>query len=475
METFYSALQAEIRAFKEQVRSCQEGFDLHALYKVLLLLFPESQPGEVQSIEQLRRHVVCKDWTGQEAAKPPAGDRDCSIPAYVSWLSSYLGYLNSLKDTFDAKVVFPLCENLYVNEEPGGRSEPGLLVGSPCPSGSGHGKEEQPCVTESIADVARQLFAIRRKWALLLQGGMIDDRLLSPQSLRDLQGFAHACPFRKVLKLVPNIFHKSLATAELAQKWVALHRSRYSSLQLPSGLGWGRGWCRGDLAPGTSEHLTNGSFSPLSLSNSFLGGCSQPRAKSGTSGDGGSGAGSAGLVRAQLQESQEELMSLLGRAERAGALEAQLRGITQSISHLHQQQQDKRRELDNVQQGLGQGEEDMAECVPEHSSSCQAILRQLADLGRRLELEEYRKSIVQRDWVLELTVRPALLRHIDVVQQRCRELERVVLGWEEAGPAPLRSAKMTDSVSLPGSAHSSTAHAMPGSRGSLAPGSWQGQ
>ncbi|KYO42920.1 hypothetical protein Y1Q_0018250 [Alligator mississippiensis] len=425
METFYSALRAEIRAFEEQVRSCQEGFDLPALRKALLLLLAESRPGEVQSVEQRRRHAVCKDWTGREAAKPPAGDRDCSIPAYVSWLSSYLGYLNSLKDTFDAKVVFPLCENLYVNEEPGGRSEPGLPVGCPCPSGSGRGKEEQPCAAESIADVARQLFAVRRKWALLLQGGMIDDRLLSPQSLRDLRGSPHACPFRKVLKLVPNIFHKSLATAELARQWVALHRS------------------------------------------SFLGGCSQPGAKSGTGGDGGSGAGSAGLVRAQLQESREELMSLLGRAERAGALEAQVRGITQSISHLHQQQQDNRRELDNVQQGLGQGEEDTAERVPERSSSCQAILRQLADLGRRLELEEYRKSIVQSDWVLELAVRPALLRHIDVVQQRCRELERVVLGWEEAGPEPLRSAKMTDSVSLPGSAHSSTAHATPGS--------WQGR
>ncbi|EMP29502.1 hypothetical protein UY3_13390 [Chelonia mydas] len=424
METFCSALQGEIHAFEAHVQSCQKDFDLHTLYNVLLLLLPGSPTWEVQSLEQLEKLVAGRDWPGQDTVTITGSAESCDVPGYVAWLSSYLGYLNALKETFDAKVVFPLCEHLYVHDELDVRVERQSPVGSYSRSGAGHRGEKRPHAVTSIADIAKQLFAVRRKWALLLNRRVIDDRVFSPQSLCALQGFANIGPVVKVLRLVPDIFHKSLATAALARQWLSLHGSRYSVFQLPSEPGQEKGECRTGLAPGTSEPWRNEVAICLPESangcSSFSGGQLHPgprrSSSSFSSHDGGGWLGNVSAMRTKLRESREELMALLWRVERAGVLETQLHELTQSISSLQLEQQDTRRKLDNFQQRLEQADWDMPGSIPLLSSQCQATLRQLEDLGRHVELEEYHKSILQSDWLLELELRPCLIRQLDAVR-----------------------------------------------------------
>lgn len=101
MEALYSALEGEISTFKRHTQQCQEGFDLHSLYHVLMLVLPRSPLGQVESWQHLQRLAHCQPGL----ASPDMASR------YVDWLASYLQHLSTLKERFDARVVVPLCEN----------------------------------------------------------------------------------------------------------------------------------------------------------------------------------------------------------------------------------------------------------------------------------------------------------------------------------------------------------------------------
>ncbi|KAK4817417.1 hypothetical protein QYF61_013484 [Mycteria americana] len=395
MEALYSALEGEITAFVRQVQRCQQGFDLRSLYRVLLLVLPRSPSGQVESWQHLQR--LARHWPGS-----PSSD----VASYVGWLASFLQHLSTLKERFDARVVVPLCENLYMHEEPAARPT-------------------QRSPPTSIPQLAAQLFVHRRNWGLLLQGGPLSERVFSPRRLRDLRGFIGVGPFVKVLRLVPDVFHQSLATAKLAQRWVHLHRSRYSlslpplpspspsPLQQPPARG------RAGLVPSTVQPPLRGKApqqpgSPLGSPDLLV-----PLRPLGAG-------GSVGVLRAQLRESREELLALLHRRERAAVLHAQVCHVARRIRVLRLQQLGEGTELAQLQQSPGTG-----------TGGCRHQAALAEELQKSLELEEYHHSILEADWLLELEVRPILIRRIDAVQQRCRDLERMLRG--QALPAPQRA------------------------------------
>ncbi|KAM6461217.1 uncharacterized protein PHA67_009374 isoform 2-T2 [Liasis olivaceus] len=220
VEALYTILQDEIQSFEKHIRCCQQAFDIHTLYNVLLLLLHEDDGVvEIHSLEQLEKLVKSKECNRQDIVRITISGDKSDIANYISWFVSYVSYLGSLKEEFDAKIVFPLCENLYVNDDSLDRLLSGFMKG------------RRPHATVSIAHTARQLFALRRKWALLLKKGLICEQAFHTQSLLDLQGFAYIQPFVKIMRLVPDLFHKSLAAAELATQWVKYHASRHSSHQ----------------------------------------------------------------------------------------------------------------------------------------------------------------------------------------------------------------------------------------------------
>lgn len=405
MEVLYSALEVEIGAFVGHVKRCQQGFDLRRLYHVLLLVLPRSPSGQVESWQHLQRLVQ---------HQPRSASPD--VASYVSWLASYLQHLSTLKERFDTSVVVPLCENLYVHEEP-----------------ATHPTQQSPSL--SIPHLATQLFTCRRNWGLLLQGGALSEQVFSPRSLLDLCGFAGVEPFVKVLRLVPDVFHQSLATADLAQQWVHLHRSRYSLSLPPSPLpppsplsppsplrppspspspsplplpspslpqqppAQGRaGLAPSTVQPPLRSRAPQQPSSPLGFPSLLV-----PPQPSGT--------GSTRLLKAQLRESQEELLALLHRGARAAALHAQVHHVAQRIRTLRLQQRGKGTELAQPQQRPGMGTENR------WNRWHQAVLAE--ELQKSLELEEYHHSILEADWLLELEVRPILIRRIYVVRGTC--------------------------------------------------------
>ncbi|XP_054827077.1 uncharacterized protein LOC129324101 [Eublepharis macularius] len=315
MEAQYTALQSEIQFFKEHMRSCRQAFDIHTLYNVLLLLSKDDSRRDIQSLEQLEKLVESREWDGQEVVKITAGNKKCDIPSYISWFVSYVHYLGSLKEAFDTKVVFPLCEELYVNDDP-------LPLGM-LPSGGRKGH-----ATASVAHTAKQLFAMRRKWALLLKGGMIDGQVFSSQSLLDLQGFANFHSFVKIIRLVPDLFHKSLASADLAQQWVELHASKHSSQQASSDPNSIQTRSDTGMDVGSLEHPPGLSQYPQDYEGGW------PQSKASNSHYRDTCTRAAIQERNKLNEVHGDLMFLLQREERSWTLEAEVRKLQRSCQEL---------------------------------------------------------------------------------------------------------------------------------------------
>ncbi|MGH0116881.1 UNVERIFIED_CONTAM: hypothetical protein FKN15_040870 [Acipenser sinensis] len=168
MRTFlYSSLRTEIHSFERHVQNCKAAFDIDTLESVLALL-TEGHHGETESLDTIQHLTRAQKFTEQSVVKITFNDRRVNIDGYISWFFVYLGHLGKLKETFDEKVVIPLCENLYVNEEEealdtsfASSSDSSLssLQGS-LPM-SGHTRQRE-FTMESITEVANELFSM---WA----------------------------------------------------------------------------------------------------------------------------------------------------------------------------------------------------------------------------------------------------------------------------------------------------------------------
>ncbi|XP_068102064.1 uncharacterized protein [Hyperolius riggenbachi] len=334
MEKLYASLREELRVFEEQVQKCRVNFDLQTLQRGLALLSEDQkvEPGNWRDIEE---YVKSSSASKEQLRK------------YFSWLLSYVGYLRSMKDAFDDHVVFPLCDNLYVNDE--AEIIPMLIPLSP----------------PNISGTSRQMFHHRRKWALLLNTG-------SPG-----QSYNGTPRSMALLHCIPDIFEESSATANLARNWILLHETR-SKNPLP-----------------TTHHRTLPSVEYICEMDSdrkLFGPYKHTSDKE---------------AQSHLKETRERMMSLLWRAGRAEALEQQMRDTKQKV------------------QTLQQDVEDLKQLMQKDGGETSALenQRRLEKLQRQLDLEEFHQRILNCDWQLELEVRPALIRQIHAVRERCTELE----------------------------------------------------
>ncbi|XP_063256747.1 uncharacterized protein LOC134552210 [Prinia subflava] len=200
-------------------------------------------------------------------------------------------------------------------------------------------------------------------------------------------------------------------------------------------------WSRAELARGTAQpppcrSAPQQPSSPLGLPKPTI-----PLQPSGTG-------SSAGVLRAQLQESQEELLALLARRERAVTLGAQACHVSQRIRLLRLQQQG---------QGPGLAHPGRAQGTGAHRREAALAKEQ----QKSLELEEYHHSILEAEWLLELEVRPILMRRTDAVLRRCQTLERVLRGQTLPAPQHTQLRNRMATTCAPGQAQPSASAASP--------------
>ena len=105
---------------------------------------------------------------------------------------------------------------------------------------------------------------------------------------------------------------------------------------------------------------------------------------------------------------------MLSREQRSRTLEAEIQEVNLRISNLQLQQETKKQELEALKQQL----EADNWSVP--IRQCQTLLSEVDALGKQLKLEQYHKSILLGDWLLELEIRPILVQPIHRVRMGLR-------------------------------------------------------
>ncbi|XP_063284646.1 uncharacterized protein LOC134570641 isoform X1 [Pelobates fuscus] len=272
MDRLYESLREELRLFEDQVHKCRVNFDLPTLQRVLGLL-SEVHKTQLDSWKNIENFV--KDGN-------ISGDQEGQFRDYLSWLLSYVDYLRSMKNSFDDHVVFPLCDNLYVNDEGDALPANGLQF---------------PLAPTNIAATTRQLFHHRRTWALLLSAR-------NHEQSQQIHGPSHST---LLMHCIQDIFEESLVTAKLANQWIFLHETYYK------------------------DNMHTQQAPQVCLSSEFQNGLPKERKNWSESRDIPEGDPE---IQSQVKDMREYMMFLLWRAGRAEALELQVKDVNQKVQVL---------------------------------------------------------------------------------------------------------------------------------------------
>ncbi|XP_029568371.1 uncharacterized protein LOC115161536 [Salmo trutta] len=347
------------------------------------------QQDEINTLEQLR---VLLSKVQEEPAVAVSGYSGSDIKRCITWLLSFVEYLGAMKETFDEKVVVPLCENLYVIEEDES------TAASSDQTISFTSEPQSPAPT-SVTKVANELLVLRRRWALMLVPGPIKAENFSLLTYTDgADRFTER--FAKVQWLVPDILYKSSRAAELAYQWVNLHQCGHRGRRVgASGL----------EVTETAPKRSTGQRWEASDDHILV--AVERR-----------GEGMAGEAQARLMESRMELMALAGKEHRVLSLEVRLEKATYRIQDL---QAKLRQERLLVESTAPQEASDVGERKTE-----ELVLNPSLELERRLRIERYHRKILLGDLLMELKIRPVLIRYTDMVRDRCRQQEETLLAME---------------------------------------------
>ncbi|XP_018091166.1 uncharacterized protein LOC108701274 [Xenopus laevis] len=306
MERLYASLREELRAFEEQVHKCRVNFDLQTLQRALTLLL-ESHGTELDSWKHVEEVVQANALSGEQWQQ---------LWGYLKWLLSYVNYLRAMKDAFDDHVVFPLCDNLYVNDEGDSSSVP---------------DQEVAISPANITTTARQLFHHRRSWALLLNAG----RTGQAQHIR---GASHS----SILHQIPNIFEESLVTANVAHQWILLHEAQGKTPQ--------------------ASQRARRIFQTATTLRQELWEASDPSLKGDPD------------AEKQMKAMREQMMFLMWRSGRADTLECQVKDVRQKVRNLRQEID----EVQQLMRKEGQGtNETQTSTSPENQRRLEKLNRQL--------------------------------------------------------------------------------------------------
>ncbi|KAM9447786.1 uncharacterized protein ACWYII_013179 isoform 1-T2 [Salvelinus alpinus] len=387
MDNLYTCLKTEIASFQDHVQQCKHSFNMDALHPVLSALTTKQQD-EINTLEQLR--VLLSEVQEEPAVSGYSGSE---IKRCITWLLSFVEYLGAMKETFDEKVVVPLCENLYVIEED---ESTAASSDQTVPFTS----DPQSPPPTSVTKVANELLVLRRRWALMLVPGLIKAENFSLLTNTDgSERFTER--FAKVQWLVPDILYMSSRAAQLAYQWVDLHQCGHRGRKVgASGL----------EVPETAPRRSTGQRRESSDEQGILVAVERR------------GEGTAGEAQARLMESRMELMASAGKEHRVLSLEVRLEKATYRIQDL---QAKLRQERLMVESAAQQEASDVEERKTE-----ELVLNPSLQLERRLRMERYHRKILLGDLLMELKIRPVLIRYTDMLRDRRKQQEETLRAME---------------------------------------------
>ncbi|XP_039612331.1 uncharacterized protein LOC120531201 isoform X2 [Polypterus senegalus] len=385
MDQLYSALKTEVTAFKQHVQQCKDNFDLDTLHTVLTSLTENNQQ-KIESFDALRHLAEVSNFREQEAVQIQFEGK-ADIQSYISWFFTYLDHLRSLKELFDEKVVIPLCENIYVNDEEEALEK---LHQSPNSQQFSSFTLSENLKHDSIAKVANDLFSLRRKWTALLTTGKIREEYLNIQSAP--KHITENKPIGTILWLVPDLFYKCFLAANLASHWIHLHQRKYSS------------------APHWQVKLDTDNGKMKQKSHQFKSIQTALRLPQRTNNK--IQIETAEEIKNKLRDARFQLLALMWRDKRIKLLEKKMRESLLNSQNLQHLLEKKKNEMDLLQHKAEMEVKDGRMKVLNEKYSKATLEAHI--LEKNLRVEEYHQRLLKRDWILELEIQPTFIRHIDM-------------------------------------------------------------
>jgi hypothetical protein len=428
-------IKAMIDAFTEKIIKNKKRFDSKLLYSMLKEL---SKRKKVESLGDIQTFVdkIEKKLAASTPRQKPSGSRKSPTPSvysaasiskssaresrrtsivqrpeailnsenaeenlyeYFNWFLNYLQYLRDLKNNFDQMIFYPMfhfqqSEMTAMDEESREDNEhlrETLYKSRAILSSLGEDFREllEMCDDEESGNAMNGLLYIGGRWESLLSDKTgIDRDYFSLESEALVKHFRCDENLLNIIRLVPDIVVKGMKAEVLVKKWLSLNEKRNMDL---------------------NERLAR-----IKKIRDGLSKRSQDMLKK------------IETQEAKLAKETADLDGMLKREDRWDILKMRLDEVDDKILHLKADLRHMAEEKEKLAKSLVASARKDTDEFENLKVEFEENRVRFQLVQQRLNVQLYKRSIIETDLEVELEVKPSLLRHTDHVQDRCEVIEK---------------------------------------------------
>ncbi|XP_011455909.3 probable DNA double-strand break repair Rad50 ATPase isoform X2 [Magallana gigas] len=419
---------------------------------------------KLKSMDQLRQSL--KPLMKREEKNVKLSDKERQALKHLETFENDYKYLGNLKRHFDDNIHSVLLKDYF---DPADRPRRSALKDRATDSndkkvtppsknikGKNSKRGSRPTEEETKTAEMQKLFAIvtqleelERKWAGLLKDRELNPDDFDPDSSHELMTFSNYSAFEPLLRLVPDAFVKCYNAIDMAKEWLNLAKSIYGDrLPLKSRVK--------EQLPKSRENTLSKSREPSMVSQSRESTVSPkepppktPEApKKQPSPDPEERMKVANEYAQQAKEIKqnirdigeviheneikletlnEEMQSLESREGRIDELTNNFEQVDSKLLHAQKEYNtflyERQRTMENLN-NVRRGSEEHGELVHRANEfNAELTKRQSA-----LKILEYKKNVVQEDYLLELELRPNFIHFLGDMKQQIDDIKTVIKG-----------------------------------------------
>lgn len=476
---------SQITAFEKLLRHAISRFSKERLYSMLQVAAEEqraanpSQPRgaktaaeakkpmtaptlKLKSLDQLRQSM--KPLMKREEKNVKLSDKERQALKHLETFENDCKYLGNLKRHFDDNIHSVLLQDYF---DPADRPRRSALKDRSAESNEKKAtppskniksknsrRVSQPTAEEIKTAEMQKLFAIvtqmeelERKWSGLLKDRELNPDDFDPDSSHELMTFSNYSAFEPLLRLVPDAFVKCYNAIDMAKEWLNLAKSIYGDrLPLKSKAK--------ELLPKSRENTLSKSREPSTVSQSRESTVSpkEPPPKTPeapqkeTSPDPEERMKAANEYAQQAKEIKqnireigdviheneikletlnEEIQSLESREGRIDELTNNFEQVDSKLLHAQKEYNtflyERQRTMENLN-NVRRGSEEHGELV----NKANQFNAELTKRQSALKVLEYKKNVVQEDYLLELELRPNFIHFLGDMKQQIDDIKTVI-------------------------------------------------
>ncbi|XP_077978587.1 uncharacterized protein LOC144434019 [Glandiceps talaboti] len=243
---------------------------------------------------------------------------------------------------------------------------------------------------KELRATARELHDLVKKWrGVMAMDKDISAKLYSKESLEEVAKFHNVGHFRQFLRFVPDVLYKSRKALSLAEHWMDVDDRKMAEVDKQLQL--------------VEEIQTRMEMRVINVLKKIQ------------------------QHKQEFDLKSDELQMLLNREDRSNDLNVKLSFVKKEIDSLCDQLREMYREKDAIIYKLQRLKRERKEGTLEFEECTEKFEQNelhTNDLEKRLQLEKYKYRLVEEDMLLELEVKPSIVRYTNQVEDDCERIEQ---------------------------------------------------